>query len=226
MTTAQVLEQLASPADPDAHREMTRVGINVAKSYGIKTPVLRGIARQIGKDHSLALERWESGISDARHLAYMVDVPARIDESQMEDWASDFDSWAVTDPACFGLFRQTAFAYDKAVEWSERNEEFVKRGGFVLMAGLVVHDKRAPDGNFLKFFPIIDRESDDDRNFAKKAVNWASRSIGKRSIVLNQAAIDTAGDMQKSGTRAARWIAADAIRELIGDKDQARLKKR
>ena len=132
----------------------------------------------------------------------MVDVPARIDESQMEDWASDFDSWAVTDPACFGLFRQTAFAYDKAVEWSERNEEFVKRDGFVLMAGLVVHDKRAPDGNFVK-----------------KAVNWALRSIGKRSIVLNQAAIDTAGDIQKRGTRAARWIAADAIRELIGDKD-------
>ena len=104
MTTAQVLEQLASTADPDAHREMTRVGINVAKSYGIKTPVLRGIARQIGKDHLLALERWESGISDARHLAYMVDVPARIEESQMEDWASDFDSWDVTDSACFGWF--------------------------------------------------------------------------------------------------------------------------
>ena len=126
----------------------------------------------------------------------------------------------------FWLVRQTAFAYDKAVEWSERNEEFVKRGGFALMAGLLVHDKRAPDGNFVKFVPISGRDHDLDRNFVKKAVNWALRSIGKRSIALNQVAVGTAGDNQKRGTRAARWIAADAIRELIGDKDQARLKKR
>jgi 3-methyladenine DNA glycosylase AlkD len=221
----KVLEQLASLADPDANLEKARVGIKTAKSYGIKTPVLRGIARQIGKDHQLALGLWDSGISDARYLACMVEAPSLVDESQMEAWALDFDSWDVTDSACFGLFRQTPFAYDKAVDWSERSEEFVKRGGFAIMAGLAVHDKNTHDERFLKLLVVIERESDDNRNFVKKAVNWALRSIGKRSMSLNYAAVDTAGSMQKRGTRAARWIAADALRELTGDKVQARLEK-
>jgi 3-methyladenine DNA glycosylase AlkD len=222
----KILEQLASLADPDANLEKAGVGIKTAKSYGIKTLVLREIARQIGKDHLLALKLWDSGISDARHLACMVDAPAMVDESQMEAWALDFDSWDVTDSACFGLFRRTPFAYDKAVDWSQRIEEFVKRGGFAIMAGLAVHDKSASDERFLNFLLVIERESDDDRNFVKKAVNWALRSIGKRSISLNRAALDTAVAIQQRGTRAGRWIAADALKELTGDKVQARLEQR
>jgi 3-methyladenine DNA glycosylase AlkD len=185
--------------------------------------VLRRIARETGRDHNLALELWESGILDARQLACMVDDPGQVTREQMEPWASDLDSWAITDGACYGLFGETPFAYSKAFEWSDRPEEFVKRGAFALIAGLAVHDKGAPDECFEEFLPVIEGQADDDRNFVKKAFNWALRGIGKRNINLNRSAIDTAARIKTRGSGAARWIAADALRELSSDKLQARL---
>jgi 3-methyladenine DNA glycosylase AlkD len=202
---------------------MARYGINPQNTYGVSIPNLRKIARETGINHALAQELWASGIHEARILASMIDDPSMATEEQLESWVKDFDSWDVCDQCCMNLFEKTGFAYRKAVEWSESDKEFVKRAGFVLMARLAVSDKNADDEIFETFFPIIKREASDNRNYVKKAVNWALRQIGKRNINLNKKAILIAGEIQKMDSRSAKWIASDAIRELTGESVQKRL---
>jgi 3-methyladenine DNA glycosylase AlkD len=203
---------------------MARFGIATDRAFGgTSVPALRAMAKRIGRDHALAAELWASGIHEARLLAAMVDDPAQVTEAQMEAWAAEFDSWDVVDGTCSSLFDRTPFAYAKAMEWSGRNEEFVKRAGFVLMAMLSVHDKAAPDDRFRRFFPLIEAEAGDPRNFVRKAVNWALRQIGKRNPALNEEAMRVAWRIQATGPRPARWVASDALRELQSDAVQRRL---
>jgi 3-methyladenine DNA glycosylase AlkD len=223
---AEVLETLGSMGNPRNVEGMARFGITVKKTLGIPVPALKRMARQIGRDHALAQQLWDSGIHEARHLAALIDEPAKVAERQMERWARDFDSWDVVDGCCTYLFDKTPYAYEKAVEWSRRREEYVKRAAFSLMAVLAVHDKEALDRRFLRFLPIIKRESVDERNFVKKAVNWALRQIGKRNVNLNKAAIKTAQEIREIGSRSARWIAADALRELGSEGVERRLRDR
>jgi 3-methyladenine DNA glycosylase AlkD len=181
---------------------------------GIRAPVLREIARRHRRDHDLALALWATGVHEARIIATLIDDPRRVTRGQMESWARDCDNWAATDACCCVLFDKTPFAIEKAHAWSLRRGEYVKRCGFVLMAGLAVHRKELPDAVFVDFLPVIARESDDGRNFVKKAVNWALRQIGKRNPRLCRAAIRCARGLRRRGSPAARWIAADALREL------------
>ncbi len=218
-----ILQKLKSLSNPEAVAGMARFGINPNNTYGVSIPALRKIARETGKDHALGQKLWQSGIHEARILAGMIDEPEKVTEEQMESWAADFDSWDVCDQVCSNLFDKTEFAYRKAHEWSDRKEEFVKRAGFVLMATLAVHDKSAGDEKFLEFLPVIKREATDGRNFVKKAVNWALRQIGKRNLNLNNAAIETAKNIQEIDSKAARWIASDTLRELTGEKVQKKL---
>jgi len=204
---------------------MARFGINPVNCLGISIPDLRGIAKDTGKDHELALKLWESEINEAKILACMVDDPKLVTESQLEMWVNDFNSWDVCDQCCNKLFDKTAFAWQKAVEWSANNEEFVKRAGFVMMAQLAVHNKKADDKRFEAFFPIIIRESTDERNFVKKAVNWALRQIGKRNLSLNKKAKKIAKEILRVNSKSARWIATDALRELESIEVQKRLSK-
>ena len=210
-------------SNPESVAGMARFGINPENTYGISIPTLRGIAREAGRDRHLAQQLWASTVHEARILASMVDDPRAVTEEQMERWVGDFDSWDVCDQCCSNLFERTGFAYGKAVEWSSREEEFVKRAGFVLMARLAVSDKKASDERFLSFLPLILKESNDNRNFVKKAVNWALRQIGKRSSYLNQKAMETAEAIQAMDSKSARWIAADAIRELTSEAVRKRL---
>lgn len=209
-----ILEKLKSLSNPKAVEGMARFGINPQNTYGISIPNLRKIAKKIDKNHKLAQQLWRSGIHEARILAGMIDEPSMVSEKQMDDWVKDFDSWDVCDQVCQNLFDKTKFAYQKAIEWSKRDEEFIKRAGFVLMAVLAVHDKETSDREFLKFFPSIKREAIDNRNFVKKAVNWALRQIGKRNESLRKAAIKLATEINKIDSKAAKWIATDALREL------------
>jgi len=224
MQLNEILRKLKSLSNPKAVEGMARFGINPEKTYGVSVPSLRAMAKEISRNHVLARQLWSSGIHEARILAGMIDIPDMVTEEQMESWVKDFDSWDVCDQCCSNLFDKTGFAFKKAVEWSRRNEEFVKRAGFVLMATLVVHDKKAKDEEFLKFLPMIKRESVDDRNFVRKAVNWALRQIGKRNINLNEEAIKTAKEIQRLDSKSARWIAADALRELTSEAVQKRLR--
>lgn len=225
MQDSDIIKKLESLSDPEAVKGMARFGINPENTYGISIPKLRKVAKETGRNHTLAQQLWTSGRHEARILASMIDQPEMVTAVQMESWVSDFDSWDVCDQCCSNLFDKTGFAYRKAVEWSERGEEFVKRAGFVMMAVLAVHDKKAGDEEFLKFLPIIKRESTDNRNFVKKAVNWALRQIGKRNLNLNTMATKTAEEIQQIDSKSAEWIAVDAIRELAGEAVQSRLAK-
>ena len=202
---------------------MARFGINIENAVGVSVTDLRRLARSIGRDHKLAADLWRSGVHEARVLACFVEVPEKVTLAQMERWVRAFDSWDLCDQVCANLFDRTPFAFDKAVEWAARDEEFVKRAGFALMAALAVHDKASPDRRFLPLLPIIEREARDERNFVKKAVNWALRQIGKRNRTLNTAAVRCARRIEKQDSGAARWIARDALRELEGDAVRSRL---
>jgi len=225
MQYGDVLRRLSSLADPRAVDGMARYGITAEKAYGVSIPDLRNIAREIGKDHGLAQRLWEAGIRETRILASMIDDPGMVIEGQMESWVGGFDSWEVCDQCCMNLFGRTVFACKKAVEWSSREEEFSKRAGFVLMARLAVSDKKADDGVFVEFLPIIRRRATDKRNFVRKAVNWALRQIGKRNLVLNEMALGTAREIQQMNSASARWVASDAIRELTSEAVQNRLRR-
>jgi 3-methyladenine DNA glycosylase AlkD len=222
----KILEQLQDLANPSNVIGMARYGINSSGTLGISIYKLRDIAKGTGKNHSLALELWETGIHEARILAAFIEDPSSVSPEQMESWANDFDSWDVCDQVCTSLFDLTAYAYPKAYAWSGHPQEFVKRAAFSLMAGLAVHDKHAVDEKMASFLPIIVRESGDDRNYVKKAINWALRNIGKRNISLNKLAIESAQELKDSNLRAARWIGSDALRELTSAKIQAMLEKK
>lgn len=215
----EILKKLKSLGNPSDVAGMARFGINPKNTCGVKIPVLRQMAKKIGKDHLLALKLWDSGIHEARILAGMVDEPELVNEKQAETWVKDFDSWDVCDQVCMNLFEDTTFGYKKAVEWSKRKEEFVKRAGFVMMARLAVSDKDSDDRKFIEFFPLIKKHTADDRNFVKKAVNWALRQIGKRNENLRNEAIKLAVEIMKVDSKTAKWIATDALRELKGKAD-------
>ena len=227
MTTLdEVLDKLNEKAKSDQLEGMARFGIVGDQRMGVSVPDMRKIAKDIGKDHQLALDLWETGIPEAMIVAGMVAEPDKLTEEQMEDWVVDINSWDICDQVCMNLFEKSPYAEQKIFEWSAREEEFVKRTAFALIACLAWHDKDASDQAFTKYFPVIKNGSTDDRNFVKKAVNWALRNIGKRNIELNQAAIQVAREIQAVDSKSARWIASNAIRELESDKVQERLMKK
>jgi len=220
-----VLDKLQNKAKPEQLAGMAKYGITVDGRLGVSVPDMRKLAKELGRDHKLALELWRTGIAEARIVAGMAGDPARLTEEQMEEWVKGIDSWDVCDQVCMNLFERNQLAWKKIIDWSEREEEFVKRTAFSLIACLAWHDKKASDEEFIKLLPIITREATDERNFVKKAVNWALRNIGKRNLNLNEAAVDAAKKIQRLDSKAARWIAADAIRELESDAVQSRLRR-
>jgi len=220
-----VIDRLRSLGDPKGVEGMTRFGIQSSNSFGVSVPQLRTLAREVGRDHMLAMKLWETGLHDARLLATMVDDPRKVTLEQMDKWVRDFDSWDVVDGSCGNLFDKTPFAVAKAKQWCKREEEFVKRAGFVMMAELAVHDKEAKEKVFLDFLPLIVGGASDERNFVKKAVKWALRQIGKRNMKLNKAAVSTARRIRKIDSGAAKWVAADALRELKSPQVLKRLRK-
>ncbi len=224
-TFQNILKRLKAKARPDQLEGMVRFGIAGEGRLGVSVPDLRRLAKETGKDHPLALKLWQTKIPDAMILASMIDDPAKVTEKQMELWVKGFNSWDVCDQTCMNLFDKVPFVTKKIKAWAERKEEFVKRAGFTLIACVAWHDKTLPDKYFISFLPIIRKASTDERNFVRKAVNWALRHIGKRNANLNKIAIKAAQEIQKIDSKAARWIAADALRELKSAAVQRRLKK-
>jgi len=225
-TKAAVLSELKKLADPRVRRKLSYFGVNVREAHGISAPVLHKFARHIGKNQALAEDLWSSGIHEARILAALIGESEKITAAQMERWVREFDSWDVVDTACCYLYAAAKPAWSKIHEWSSRDAEFEKRAAFSLAAYLSYKDKAAKDRRFERFLPVIVREAHDERNFVRKAVNWALRNIGKRNLRLNHAAIRCAERIRQQNSRTARWIAADALRELKSEAVQARLRKK
>jgi 3-methyladenine DNA glycosylase AlkD len=222
----EILEKLRKMARTHQLDGMARYGIATENRLGVSIPDLRRLAKGIGKDHVLALRLWESGIQDALILAAMVDDAREVTEKQMEEWVRDFSSWDVCDQVCMNLFDKTPHAWKKVRDWAVREEEFVKRAAFSLIACLAWHDKEAGDEKFIDLFPVIREAATDERNYVKKAVSWALRHIGKRNLNLNREALKAARQIGGIESRAARWIASGAIRELESEAVQGRLKRK
>jgi 3-methyladenine DNA glycosylase AlkD len=223
---SEVLETLKALGDPGNVAGMARFGIRPALACGVPKPALRRLAREIGRDHRLSLDLWASGVHEARALASMIDEPARVTAAQMDAWAADFDNWDICDQCCLNLFWKTASAFDRVEAWGSAESEYVKRAGFVLMASLSVHDRKRGDADFREFLGIIEREAGDGRNFVRKAVNWALRQIGKRNEALRLEAIEVARRLRQAESKSARWVGADAIRELSSEAVRRRLSSR
>jgi len=222
----EIMSQLRSMGSAENLAGMQRYGIVPQNGYGAPMPAIRGLDKAVGKDHDLALRLWASGVHDARILACLVDDPNKVGERQMEDWVGQFYSWDLCDQCCFNLFDKTPCAYRKAKEWSTRGGEYVRRAAFSLMAGLAVHDKKKDDAAFIEFLPLLEAASTDERNYVKKAVNWALRQMGKRNEALNRKTVEAARRIAELDSKSARWIASDALRELEGEKVQERLRKK
>lgn len=214
VTPDAVLKRLQA-AGRTAHVDgMARFGIRSAKAYGVRAPQIRSIAKDLRRHPELASALWSTGVLEARILATMIADPLQITEEEVERWVRDFDCWAVCDAACICLLWKTPFAWRKVREWSVREREYERRAAFALLAGLALHDKKAADKQFRASFRLISRAAGDDRNFVKKAVNWALRQIGKRNAGLCAAAIQVAESLAAADARSARWIGHDALREL------------
>jgi len=213
-TVEDIVTKLKNKANPDNLEGMARFGINTENRLGNSIPFLRELAKEIGKNHNLALELWEEGIDETRILASMIGEEDKMTEDQCEKWVADFNSWDVCDQACMNLFEKLPFAKKKIKEWSKRKEEFVKRGAFAIIACISVYDKEKPDKEFLKFLPIIKKAATDERNYVKKAVSWALRNIGKRNKKLNKEAIKFAKELEKTNSKSAKWIARDTLKDI------------
>jgi 3-methyladenine DNA glycosylase AlkD len=224
-TVEAVLTLLNAKARPDQLEGMARYGMGVEKRLGVSVPEMRKIAKKIGKDHLLAGELWKTGISEAMILASMIDIPDEVTEEQMEEWVRGFNSWDVCDQVCMNLFEKTPLAWKKILDWSQREEEFVKRAGFALIACLAWHNKEAADQDFVRLIPVIKDGATDERNFVKKSVSWALRNIGKRSRNLNRAALEAAEEIRNMDNKTARWIASQVSRDLTSETTQRRLRK-
>ncbi|MEI7640014.1 MAG: DNA alkylation repair protein [bacterium] len=224
MTYLEVIKKIRSMANKKNVEGMARFGINSKNTLGVPMGRLRELAKKLKNEHTLALKLWASGIHEAKILASIIDDPEKVTEKQMDLWVKDFDSWDVCDQTCMNLFGNTKYAYKKVYAWAKRKEEFVRRASFAMIAVLAWHDEKAENEVFVKMLPLIKKYATDERNFVRKAVNWALRHIGKRNMALNKEALKTAKEMEKQASKTERWIAKDAIRELTSPKIQARVK--
>ena len=214
MRLKEVIARLNKHSNPKDREGMAKFGINPKYALGVRIPVLRKLAKEIGTDHKLARALWNTKIHEARILASMIEDVEKVTEKQMDSWVKEFNSWDLCDQCCMNLFWKTSFAFKKAIEWSKKEQEFVKRAGFALMAVLAWKDKERANKDFIKFLSIIKNQSTDNRNFVKKAVNWALRQIGKRNKYLKKEAVKIAREIQNIDSQSAKWIASDALREI------------
>ena len=220
----EILKKLKSLSRLDQLEGMARYGIVTNNRLGVSIPDIRKISKDFGKNHETALNLWKTGYQDAKITAALIDEPDKVTESQMNEWVKEIDSWDVCDQICMNLFDKTPYAWGKIIEWSKRDEEFVKRTAFSLLACLAWHDKNADDNKFIRYFPLIKKNSSDERNYVKKAVSWSLRHIGKRNINLHKAALTLAYEIKQIDTKTAKWIGSDVIRDLNSDPTLRRLK--
>lgn len=217
----QIIQEFEDLSDVDFAKNMKRFGIIYVKSYGVRLPQIRKIAKQCGKNHELALKLWNHGYHETYLLATLVEEPEKVTSKQLHDWVHTFYSWDLVDQACINLLRFIPEAIDNIFVWCNADEEFVKRTAFSLIAVLAVHEK---DSDFDKYFEIIKEGSRDNRNFVKKSVNWAIRQIGKINQENNRKALELSYEILELEDKSSKWVARGAIKELESEKVQSKLK--
>ncbi len=226
MSVSEILAWLEKKGTKKNRDGMARYAIVAPKAFGVSMTTMQQLARRVGRDHELALALWQTGWYEARTLTAFVDEPERVTAAQMDRWARDFDNWAICDTLCFKLFDRTPHAWKKIEQWSTRREEFVKRAAFALLASVALHDKKAADDRFVRSLRLVERAASDERNFVKKGVSWALRSIGARNQALHEASIALGRRLSTSEHAAARWVGKDALRDLLRPLVQKRMASR
>lgn len=225
VTVRAVLRDLERFGSKRIREEMgTRYGITAANAFGVRVAKLHEMAKELGRDHALAEALWRTGVYEARMLAVFVDEPGAVTARQMDQWRADFDNWAICDTACFLLFDRTPHAFRKIAQWSKRRDEFGRRAAFALLAGVASHDKKLPDAPFADCLPLCENAATDARNFVKKGVSWALRSVGQRTHALHAAVLAVADRLIASTEPAARWVGKDVRRDLVRPLVMRRLK--
>lgn len=222
-TAADVLAELAALGSEKNRVGMARYGIRTDRALGVSMASLRPVARRLKRNHPLALALWESGKHEARILAGLIAEPKRVTPALMDAWTGDFDSWDLCDQVCSKLYARTPFVADKIRVWAADDREFVRRAAFALLAASATRGSKMPEAELATFLPLVERHAGDGRNFVRKAVNWALRQIGKRSVALHPAALALAERLAASTDKSARWIGKDAVRELTDPVQLARL---
>ena len=226
MNVPDILAWLEETGTPEGRASMARYGIPSENAHGISMGTLKKKAKAIGRNHDLALALWGTGVYEARILAAEIADPAQMTEALMDRWCLDFDNWAICDHVCFVLFDRTPFAWKKVYQWAAREEEFVRRAPYAMIWALSVHDKKAPDAAFLDALTLIEQAPADNRPLVRKSVDMALRAIGKRNMALNAAAIESGRVLMAAPDKPRQWIGRHALRELEGEKVQARLKEK
>jgi len=224
--TAEALAWLESHGTKKTRDGMARYGITAAKAYGVTVGDIRRLGKQLGPNHGVAVALWKTGVYEARMLAAFVGEPEKLTAAQMDEWCRDFDSWALCDTLCFGLFDRSPLAFDKVRTWARSREEFIKRAAFALLSCLALHGRGEGDAPYLGLLPLIEKAATDDRNFVKKAVNWALRSVGERSRALHAEALSMARRLAESTDATARWVGKDAVKGLQSPATLKRLTKK
>ncbi|MFT4849108.1 MAG: 3-methyladenine DNA glycosylase AlkD [Sediminicola sp.] len=219
MTLDKIIRKLQALANPEKviYKEK-KFGVVAHNSLGVYGKDLNNIAKEIGKNNELAIQLFDSEIYEARLLCSKIFRPKDISEALMDYWTPTFNNWEICDSFSMGLYSKSPFAVKKINEWSTREPEFEKRAAFATMASYCMADKKAGNEVYEAFFPLIKEQATDERLYVKKAVNWGLRSIGKRNIDLNKQALFIAKEINQMESKAAQWIAKDAIRELEGEK--------
>ncbi len=217
------LRRLATKATRDG---MARYAIPSDKAFGVKVSDMQKLAKQIGRNHDLALALWETGWYEARMITAYLDEPDKVTPAQMDRWCNDFDNWAIVDTLAFCLFDRTPHAFVMIKKWARRKDEFGKRAAFALLWAVSLHDKTTDDGRFAECLPLIERAATDDRNFVKKAVVMALVALGQRSHALNSAAVNIAQRLANSADSTARWVGKQSVKKLTSPAVVKRLKAR
>lgn len=212
-TLHDILAWLEAHASAENRAGMARFGIDTGKAYGVGNGVLRPFAKTLGRDHDRAMALWDSGWREARLLALFTEEAARLSPDQARAMAADFKSWEIVDHAA-DLFVKAGHLDRLVGEFAADEREFVRRAAFAMITSGAIHLKQRDDADFVAFLPLIERHATDPRNFVKKAVNWALRQIGKRSLACHGPALALAGKLAASPDKTARWIGKDAVREL------------
>ena len=217
----QIIQEFERLSDVDFAQNMKKFGIRYVKSYGLRLPQIRKVAKQCGKNHDLALKLWNHGYHETYLMATLVEESEKVSSEQLNDWVNTFYSWDLVDQACINLLRFIPEARENIFIWCDSDEEFVKRTAFSLIAVLAVHEK---ESDFEIYFDVIEEASKDNRNFVKKSVNWAIRQIGKIDLENNRKALDLAYEILEMDNKASKWVARGAIRELESEKVRSKFK--
>ncbi|MDZ7847451.1 MAG: DNA alkylation repair protein [Owenweeksia sp.] len=199
------------------------MGYLQSSALGLRMPILRKLAKDIGHDQALAGALWQRELHEAKLLATLITEPSKFTPELADSWLEDVYSWDICDQLCINTLVKLEERWDLPQRLTPNPEEYVRRAGLVMIVALRIHDKKANDASFLPFITLLRKYATDERNFVKKAVNWAIRELGKRSASHHPLMIDLCQELWQTNSKSAHWIARDALKELQSDKVKARL---